>query len=201
MTCRRMSDAAAAACRCRPNGLPLSNPPRAVPAGEAAEGAAAGAEGAAEGGEGVAAAGGGYGSSGAGAGSGAGNGGAAGGAAGEAPLERDLGGDGAEAGGWFGGFGKGSEQASALSGSGDGKAVGWWRCILEHPFAKSLCRRLRKVSGRLFWMTARLPCRRRVGSDLWPVSPGCPCRPSLPPPLLQHWTAAMSVCHLECVSP
>ncbi|PSC69495.1 Altered inheritance rate of mitochondria 25 [Micractinium conductrix] len=107
--------------------MPVPIVPYPVPAGEAAEGAAAGAEGAAEGGEGVAAAGGGYGSSGAGAGSGAGNGGAAGGAAGEAPLERDLGGDGAEAGGWFGGFGKGSEQndedrgwGSDGDGGGDG---------------------------------------------------------------------------------
>lgn len=85
----------------------------AVPAGEAAEGAAEGGEGAAAGSEGAAAAGG-YGTGEEPAGGSGGGGGGAGGsgaAAGEEPLERDLGGDGAEDGGWFGRSGRQDDQA------------------------------------------------------------------------------------------
>ena len=87
--------------------VPVIPYPVPVPAGEAAEGAAAGAEGAdaAAGAEGAAAGapGGDLGGSGA-----AGTAGAAG--SGEEPLERDLGGDGAEDQGWFGGWGGGNQQ-------------------------------------------------------------------------------------------
>ncbi|KAL4451629.1 hypothetical protein ABPG75_007291 [Micractinium tetrahymenae] len=102
--------------------MPVPIIPYPVPAGEAAEGAAEGAEGAAAGAEGAAAAGGGYGAGAQPAGSGSsgapsGAGGA--GAAGEEPLERDLGGDGAEDSGWFGGFGRRDDQDEEGWGSGD----------------------------------------------------------------------------------
>lgn len=140
--------------------VPIIPYPVPVPAGEAAEGAAAGAEGAdaAAGAEGAAAGapGGDLGGSGA-----AGTAGAAG--SGEEPLERDLGGDGAEDQGWGGGWGGGNQQQVGTGAAGACKvaAMGahrWVAHVCVHALASRMPRATECHTRRWSWVGSA-PCR------------------------------------------